>query len=100
LQSIAQEAAGGRRAGGRQRGDPCLSVEMDRTGLLAMEMPIMHDGDRYEHVRDIGSGNFGVARLMRARASGELVAVKYIHRGEKVPPFFPSLSSQAASVFR
>jgi serine/threonine-protein kinase SRK2 len=73
---------------------------MDRTGLLAMEMPIMHDGDRYEHVRDIGSGNFGVARLMRARASGELVAVKYIHRGEKVPSFFPSLSSQAASVFR
>jgi serine/threonine-protein kinase SRK2 len=58
--------------------------EMERTGPLAMEMPIMHDGDRYEHVRDIGSGNFGVARLMRARASGELVAVKYIHRGEKI----------------
>jgi hypothetical protein len=58
--------------------------EMERTGPLAMEMPIMHDGDRYEHVRDIGSGNFGVARLMRTRASGELVAVKYIDRGEKV----------------
>jgi len=53
--------------------------------LLPMEMPIMHDGDRYEHVRDIGSGNFGVARLMRSRATGALVAVKYIERGEKVP---------------
>ncbi|RLM99426.1 hypothetical protein C2845_PM06G32480 [Panicum miliaceum] len=51
---------------------------------LPMEMPIMHDGDRYEHVRDIGSGNFGVARLMRCRATGALVAVKYIERGQKI----------------
>jgi hypothetical protein len=50
-------------------------------------MPIMHDGDRYELVRDIGSGNFGVARLMRNRADGQLVAVKYIERGEKVGSF-------------
>ena len=35
-------------------------------------------------VRDIGSGNFGIARLMRDRATGELIAVKYIERGEKV----------------
>lgn len=68
------------------------------TGPLGMEMPIMHDGDRYEHVKDIGSGNFGVARLMRNRASGELVAVKYIDRGEKVirplsfVPFFSASS--------
>ncbi|XP_062203952.1 serine/threonine-protein kinase SAPK9 [Phragmites australis] len=54
------------------------------TGPLGMEMPIMHDGDRYDLVRNIGSGNFGVARLMRNRASGELVAVKYIDRGEKI----------------
>jgi serine/threonine-protein kinase SRK2 len=49
-----------------------------------MDMPIMHDGDRYELVRDIGSGNFGVARLMRSRADGQLVAVKYIERGDKI----------------
>ncbi|KAL6012562.1 Serine/threonine-protein kinase sapk10 [Asimina triloba] len=49
-----------------------------------MDMPIMHDSDRYELVRDIGSGNFGVARLMRDRQTRELVAVKYIERGEKV----------------
>lgn len=53
-------------------------------GLPGMDMPIMHDSDRYELVRDIGSGNFGVARLMRDRQTGELVAVKYIERGEKV----------------
>lgn len=47
-------------------------------------MPIMHDSDRYDFVRDIGSGNFGVARLMRDKHTKELVAVKYIERGEKV----------------
>lgn len=51
---------------------------------LGMDMPIMHDSDRYELVRDIGSGNFGVARLMRDKHTEELVAVKYIERGEKV----------------
>lgn len=49
-----------------------------------MDMPIMHDSDRYELVRDIGCGNFGVARLMRDKQNDELVAVKYIERGEKV----------------
>ncbi|CAM8917399.1 unnamed protein product [Rhodiola kirilowii] len=49
-----------------------------------MDLPIMHDSDRYELVKDIGSGNFGVARLMRDKLTGELVAVKYIERGEKI----------------
>lgn len=60
---------------------------MDRSAITVgpgMDMPIMHDSDRYELVRDIGSGNFGVARLMRDKHSNELVAVKYIERGEKV----------------
>lgn len=60
---------------------------MDRPAGMAgpgMDMPIMHDSDRYELVKDIGSGNFGVARLMRDRQTNELVAVKYIERGEKV----------------
>eukprot|EP00850_Spirogloea_muscicola_P002063 SM000008S22152 [mRNA] locus=s8:54961:57100:- [translate_table: standard] len=39
--------------------------------------------ERYELVKDIGSGNFGVARLMRDKKTKELVAVKYIERGEK-----------------
>lgn len=49
-----------------------------------MDMPIMHDSDRYDLVRDIGSGNFGVARLMQDKQTRELVAVKYIERGDKV----------------
>ncbi|KAF3781334.1 Serine/threonine-protein kinase [Nymphaea thermarum] len=60
---------------------------MDRSALTVgpgMDMPIMHDSDRYELVRDIGSGNFGIARLMRDKQSKELVAVKYIERGEKI----------------
>jgi serine/threonine-protein kinase SRK2 len=40
--------------------------------------------ERYELVKDIGSGNFGVARLMRHKQTRELVAMKYIERGRKV----------------
>ncbi|KAF5193743.1 Serine/threonine-protein kinase SRK2E [Thalictrum thalictroides] len=60
---------------------------MDRSQFTVgpgMDMPIMHDSDRFELVKDIGSGNFGVARLMRDKQSKELVAVKYIERGEKI----------------
>lgn len=40
--------------------------------------------DKYELVKDIGSGNFGVARLMRNKVTKELVAMKYIERGHKI----------------
>ena len=40
--------------------------------------------ERYEILKDIGSGNFGVAKLVRDKWSGELHAVKYIERGQKV----------------
>ncbi|EEF30712.1 Serine/threonine-protein kinase SAPK1, putative [Ricinus communis] len=40
--------------------------------------------ERYEILRDIGSGNFGVAKLVRDKWSGELYAVKYIERGLKI----------------
>ncbi|KAJ4714485.1 Protein kinase [Melia azedarach] len=40
--------------------------------------------DRYEILKDIGSGNFGVAKLVRDKWSGELYAVKYIERGLKI----------------
>ncbi len=37
-------------------------------------------------IRDIGSGNFGVAKLMKdiTQPHGELVAIKFIPRGDKV----------------
>ncbi|KAI8532124.1 hypothetical protein RHMOL_Rhmol11G0189100 [Rhododendron molle] len=40
--------------------------------------------EKYELVKDIGSGNFGVARLMRNKETKELVAMKYIERGLKI----------------
>ena len=40
--------------------------------------------DKYEAVKDLGAGNFGVARLMRNKETKELVAMKYIERGQKV----------------
>jgi serine/threonine protein kinase len=42
--------------------------------------------ERYELLKDIGAGNFGVARLMRHKETKELVAMKYIPRGLKVRP--------------
>lgn len=40
--------------------------------------------ERYEVIKDIGSGNFGVAKLVRDVRTKELFAVKFIERGQKV----------------
>ncbi|GFP86687.1 serine/threonine-protein kinase sapk6 [Phtheirospermum japonicum] len=40
--------------------------------------------EKYELVKDIGSRNFGVARLMRNKETKELVAMKYIERRHKI----------------
>ncbi|CAK9170845.1 unnamed protein product [Ilex paraguariensis] len=40
--------------------------------------------ERYEVLKVIGSGNFGVAKLVKDRFTGELHAVKYIERGQKI----------------
>ncbi|PRQ21754.1 putative protein kinase CAMK-OST1L family [Rosa chinensis] len=40
--------------------------------------------EKYEVVKDIGSGNFGVARLVRDKNTQELLAVKFIERGLKI----------------
>jgi len=39
---------------------------------------------KYDKVRDINSGTFGFVQLARDRRTGELVAVKFIERGEKI----------------
>jgi hypothetical protein len=51
-----------------------------KTKVVAME--------KYEMVKDLGFGNFGLARLMRNKQTNELVAVKFIDRGYKVHFFF------------
>ncbi|KAK9691697.1 hypothetical protein RND81_09G212800 [Saponaria officinalis] len=40
--------------------------------------------EKYEVMKQLGSGNFGVARLMRHKHTQELVAMKYIERGLKI----------------
>ncbi|KAF8411425.1 hypothetical protein HHK36_003974 [Tetracentron sinense] len=40
--------------------------------------------ERYEILKKIGSGKFGVAKLVRDRWTSELFAVKYIERGQKI----------------
>lgn len=39
---------------------------------------------RYEPLKELGAGNFGVARLVRDKRTKELLAVKYIERGKKI----------------
>ncbi|XP_021742108.1 serine/threonine-protein kinase SRK2H-like [Chenopodium quinoa] len=40
--------------------------------------------EKYEVMKQLGAGNFGVARLMRHKETKELVAMKYIERGQKI----------------
>ncbi|KAL1113780.1 hypothetical protein V6Z11_D02G211600 [Gossypium hirsutum] len=40
--------------------------------------------EKYEVVKDLGAGNFGVARLLRHKGTKELVAMKYIEKGHKI----------------
>nr|XP_007141208.1 hypothetical protein PHAVU_008G176300g [Phaseolus vulgaris]ESW13202.1 hypothetical protein PHAVU_008G176300g [Phaseolus vulgaris] len=40
--------------------------------------------ERYEILKDIGSGNFAVAKLVRDNCTNELFAVKFIERGQKI----------------
>lgn len=40
--------------------------------------------DKYEEVKQLGAGNFGIARLMRNKQTKEMVAIKYIERGHKI----------------
>ena len=57
--------------------------------------------ERYELLKDIGAGNFGVARLMRNKETKELVAMKYIPRGLKVlPPAARGIRARLLAVIR
>ena len=49
--------------------------------------------ERYEPLKDLGVGNFGVARLVRDKKTKELVAVKYIERGKKVISIWSKVNS-------
>ncbi|KAI7743405.1 hypothetical protein M8C21_014032, partial [Ambrosia artemisiifolia] len=48
---------------------------------LPASSPMM---EKYEPLKELGSGNFGVARLVRDKRTKQLLAVKYIERGSKI----------------
>lgn len=56
--------------------------------------------EKYEVVKDLGAGNFGVARLLRHKETKELVAMKYIERGRKVWYFLLSWVVSALERFQ
>ena len=49
--------------------------------------------EQYEPLKDLGVGNFGVARLVRDKKMKELVAIKYIERGKKVISIWSKVNS-------
>lgn len=40
--------------------------------------------ERFEVVKELGSGNFGVTKLVRDKEGGELLAAKFLERGERI----------------
>lgn len=53
----------------------------------AVRQEPLEGSTRYEKIRDLNSGTFGFVQLARDKASGELVAIKFIERGEKVTKY-------------
>jgi hypothetical protein len=95
--SAAGEAAEASGAGGGGGGGAESSMAMSVPMPMSMDIPIHDNNDRYELVGELGVGNFSVARLMRDKLSQELVAIKYIQRGEKVPSISISISIRLKS---
>lgn len=60
-----------------------LQAENQCLGFVGVD-DLRFNMERYEVVKEIGSGNFGVAKLVRDKVTKELFAVKFIERGQKV----------------
>lgn len=54
--------------------------------------------EKYEFIKELGAGSFGVANLCRDKKRGELVAIKFIERGPTVNSLLSSMSSARFSV--
>ncbi len=40
--------------------------------------------DKYDVVKELGSGNFGVTKLVRDKSGGQLLAAKFMERGKSI----------------
>lgn len=47
----------------------------------------MQGNPRYEKIKDLNSGTFGFVQLARDRVTGEVWAIKFIERGEKITKY-------------
>mmetsp|Transcript_39330 Transcript_39330/g.75360 ORF Transcript_39330/g.75360 Transcript_39330/m.75360 type:complete len:336 (-) Transcript_39330:575-1582(-) len=52
--------------------------------MAGLPISAFQDVDEFKYVKDLGSGNFGIARLCVNESTGEKVAIKYIQRGPKI----------------
>jgi len=65
---------------------PCASLEprTESSRGASTSAGVDYDRGRYELVKELGAGSFGVAWLMKDRRTGELVACKLIERGDRI----------------
>ena len=80
---------------------PCASeprIESSAGASTSASAQVDYDRSRYELVRELGAGSFGVAWLMRDRRSGELVACKLIERGDRIDKCVPRSLRRAGVV--
>lgn len=54
---------------------------MHKGGLTPLADPVH---PRYEKIKDLNSGTFGFVQLCKDKRTGEVLAIKFIERGEKV----------------
>jgi len=66
----------------------CFSIpgikEASKTRKGTMQVQGFNECPGFTYVKDLGSGNFGIARLCSDVKTGEQVAIKYLARGEKI----------------
>lgn len=46
--------------------------------------PLGNDHPRYLKVQDLSSGSFGFVQLCRHKQTGEMVAIKFMERGDRI----------------
>ena len=64
---------------------PCASeARVESSHGTSTSTQVDYDRGRYELVKELGAGSFGVAWLMKDRRTGELVACKLIERGDRI----------------
>lgn len=74
---------------------PCASEPRAESSQgTSTSAQVDYDRSRYELVKELGAGSFGVAWLLKDRRTGELVACKLIERGDRIDKCGPRLGGE------